>query len=142
MRMRGGALAIGLAAAAGGFWLGVAAAEAPAVALLVSGSKTIIGQPLQYPAGTPKVTAAVVTLQPGDSTGWHRHDVPVLGYMVEGELTVDYGPDGTRTYRKGEAFLEAFRTDHDGKNSGDGPASVLAVYMGAEGAANTVPRGE
>ena len=80
-------------------------------------------------------------MQPGEATGWHRHDAPLFAYMLAGELTVDYGGDGRRVYRAGDAFLEAFKSEHNGTNTGAEVAQVLAVFMGAEGVANTVSRG-
>jgi quercetin dioxygenase-like cupin family protein len=102
-------------------------------------SETVIGQPITYPPGQAKVTAAMVAMEPGQETGWHRHEVPLFVFMLEGELTVDYGPDGTRSYRAGDAFVEALGSPHDGRNTGSSPVKLLAVWMGAEGAANTVP---
>jgi quercetin dioxygenase-like cupin family protein len=110
----------------------------PPLEVLVQSGSSILGQPLAYPPGTPQVTAAIVTLEPGQSTGPHHHAVPLLGYILDGALTVDYGPDGSRTYAAGEAFLEAFRTPHDGHTAGDAPVRLLAVYIGAEGTPNTV----
>lgn len=108
----------------------------PVSPLLATGA-TILGQPLSYPAGKPKVTAAILTLEPGASTGWHRHAVPVFAYILEGEVTVDYGPHGKRVYRKGDSLMEAIDAAHDGRNTGEGIARILAVFMGAEGVANT-----
>ncbi len=110
----------------------------PPLDVLLSGSETVIGQEIAYPAGTPIVTAAIVTMLPGQETGWHVHDAPLFAWMLNGELTVDYGPDGERTYRAGDAMLEAFRTRHNGRNSGEQDARLLAVFMGARGVANTV----
>jgi quercetin dioxygenase-like cupin family protein len=42
-----------------------------------------------------------ITLQPGQQTGWHTHPVPLLGYILEGELTVNYGPQGERVAAPG-----------------------------------------
>ncbi len=127
-----------------GLMVGFAAAkvEYPPLQMLLQSGTTIIGQPIAYPAGTPEVTAAIVTLQPGQETGWHRHNVPVLGYMLDGELTVDYGADGKRVYHAGDTFLEAFKTEHNGKTTSAEPSRVLAVFMGAEGVKNTVVKGE
>jgi quercetin dioxygenase-like cupin family protein len=106
---------------------------------LLSTEKTVLGQTLAYPAGAPaKVTAAIVAMQPGAETGWHQHDVPLFGYMLEGELTVDYGAKGTRVYRKGDALMEAIDVPHNGRNTGAGVARILAVFMGAGGVPNTV----
>ena len=112
----------------------------PPLEVLLKATRSVLGQPLAYPKGTPEITAAIVTLEPGRETGWHRHDVPLLGYILEGALTVDYGPAGSRTYDAGDAFVEAFGTDHDGRNDGAVPVRLLAVYMGAEGAPNSVMR--
>lgn len=105
--------------------------------LLVTG-ETILKQPFSYPTGKPKITAAIVTMPPGGTTGWHEHPVPVFGYVLEGEITVDYGPHGKRVYRKGDSLMEAINTAHDGHNTGQGVARILAVFMGAEGVENTM----
>lgn len=109
----------------------------PPVEVLLQTGTTILGQDFSYPDGTPNVTVAIITMQSGDQTGWHVHDVPLIGYMLEGEITVDYGPDGQRTYRRGDALVEAFQTRHQGTNTGAEPARILAVFVGAEGVANT-----
>ncbi|MEO1092210.1 MAG: cupin domain-containing protein [Pseudomonadota bacterium] len=125
----------------GALTTGAVLAQTPPIStdLRLETSTTVIGQPIVYPSGTPEVTVAIVTIEPGASTGWHRHEVPVIGYVLEGELTVDYGPDGTRLYRPGDALAEALGTEHDGTNTGDVPTRLLAVYLGAEGVANSTP---
>jgi quercetin dioxygenase-like cupin family protein len=110
----------------------------PAAALLSTGT-SIVGEPLRYPAtGAARVTAAIVTLAPGQSTIVHRHGVPLFAYILEGELTVDYGAHGTRTYRAGQAFMEAMAVPHSGRNSGTQPVRLIAVYMGADGSADVI----
>jgi len=105
--------------------------------LLQSGTD-VLGQPLAYPPGSPNVTAAIVTIPPGGRTGLHSHEVPLFAYVLEGELTVDYGDKGTKTYRAGEAVLEAQNWPHDGTNTGSVPMKLLAVYMGGSDKRNTV----
>lgn len=101
---------------------------------LLTTSKTVAGEAITYPVNAPaKITAAIITLPSGASTGWHTHGVPLFGYILEGELTVDYGVQGVRTYRAGDGFMEAEEAPHDGRNAGTGDARILAVYMGAEG---------
>ncbi|KUO57588.1 MAG: hypothetical protein APF80_05505 [Alphaproteobacteria bacterium BRH_c36] len=139
-RIAGGSTAIaafGVICFLGG--LSVAREPAPAVAVLMSTGKTVIGQPIDYPTGSPaKVTAAVITMQPGQSTGWHRHDVPLFGYMLEGEITVDYGPKhGKKVYAKGDTLMEAIGEPHYGAATSSGPASILAVFVGADDVKNT-----
>lgn len=111
----------------------------PAVPLLSTG-KNIVGETIRYPTtGPAHVTAAIVTLAPGARTIAHKHGVPLFAYILEGELTVDYGARGKRTYNKGQAFMEAMDVAHFGLNTGAQPVRLLAVYMGAEGARDVIP---
>jgi quercetin dioxygenase-like cupin family protein len=110
----------------------------PAVPLLSTG-KNIVGETIRYPKGNAHVTAAIVTLAPGARTIAHRHGVPLFAYILSGELTVDYGAHGTRTYKQGDAFMEAMDVAHFGINRGAEPVRILAVYMGADGARDVIP---
>jgi quercetin dioxygenase-like cupin family protein len=140
----GPALALLLAAKAA---LAEPAAPAPLAAEAHSGERmvlstgtTVTGEPIRYPSGAPaRITAVEITLAPGQQTGWHMHPVPVFGYILEGELTVDYGVKGERTYRTGEGFMEAMNERHNGRNSGQGPVKILAVVIGEEGVRASLP---
>ena len=115
------------------------AAVAPGERMVLTTSTTVTGEPIRYPSGGPaKITAVVITLQPGQQTGWHTHPVPLFGYILEGELTVDYGTKGKRIYRKGDGLAEAMNEAHDGRNTGPGPMKILAVFIGQEGEPGTV----
>lgn len=115
-----------------------AQASYPAVPLLSTGT-TVVGEPIRYPqTGPAQVTAAIVTLAPGGRTVLHKHGVPLFAYILEGELTVDYGAHGTRAYRPGQSFMEAMDVAHFGVNRGAQAVRLLAVYMGAEGAHDVI----
>ena len=123
----------------GGQW---ASAEMPLQRLfpLISTSTTATGEAITYPTSGPAaVSAFILTLQPGEETGWHKHNVPGFGFMLEGEATVDYQGHGTRTYKAGEALIETVGVAHNGRNSGTGPLRILAVFMGADGIKTTEP---
>jgi quercetin dioxygenase-like cupin family protein len=105
---------------------------------LLQGGTDVLGAPLVYPEGPVNITTAIVTIPPGGTTGWHSHEVPLFAHILEGELTVDYGDKGTKTYRAGDSVFEAVNWPHNGTNSGDVPMRLLAVYMGGGGKANTV----
>jgi len=110
------------------------------LAPLLSTGKTIVGEPITYPSSGPAhVTAAIVALAPGAKTILHTHGVPLFAYILEGEITVDYGTHGSRTYQQGQAFMEAIDVPHYGINTGTQPMRLLAVYMGAQGARDVVP---
>jgi quercetin dioxygenase-like cupin family protein len=132
--------------------LNPAAAQAPALAqsppahvysgvrTVLSTGETVTGEPIRYPTGAPaQLTALEITLQPGQQTGWHTHPVPLFGYILEGELTVDYGAKGQRIYRKGDGLAEAMNEAHNGRNLGQGPVTILAVFAGMEGVPNSAP---
>jgi quercetin dioxygenase-like cupin family protein len=130
--------------------LGPAAAETVApvppahvysgVRTVLSTGNTVTGQPIRYPSGAPaQLTAVEITLQPGQQTGWHTHPAPLFGYILEGELTVDYGAKGQRTYVKGEGLAEAMDEAHNGRNMGQSPVTILAVSIGTQGVPASVP---
>ena len=114
-----------------------AVAESAGTRAVLSTGTTVTDEPIRYPSGTPHITAVELTFKPGQQTGWHVHPVPLFGYVLEGELTVDYGAKGKRTYRKGDALIEAMNEAHNGRNTGRRPLKILVVYMGADGVPNT-----
>jgi len=100
---------------------------------VLSTGKTIMGETVVYPDGPAKVTATIVTMAPGEVGGLHTHGIPLLGYVLDGVLTVDYGDKGKRVYRAGDAVMETISVPHRGINTGNTPMRVLVVYMGADG---------
>lgn len=102
--------------------------------LLDTGTDTL-GAPIKYPAGTPHITSQLVTLAPNTTSTPNVHQTPMYLQVLEGELTVDYGPKGKKVYKAGDAFVEAQGLPHHGI-AGDKPVTFVAVYIGAEGVAN------
>lgn len=108
----------------------------PSVEVL-STSTTVIGETIRYPTtGPAKVTSTIVTLGPHSEAALHVHPAPMYAYILEGEVMVDYGPHGKRTYTQGQALMEAMTAPHKGINATDRPVRILCVFMGAEGTAN------
>jgi len=111
----------------------------PAITLLSTGT-TVAGEPIRYPRdGDAHVTAVIITLAPGARGALHKHGVPMFAYILAGEITVDYGPKGKRTYKTGEALMEAMDVAHFGENTGSEPMRLIAVYMGADRAQDVIP---
>ena len=109
--------------------------------LLDAQELTTLDQPLAYPKKTPaQVSSDILTLEPGQETGWHRHRVPQYVYILEGTLSVEYDAGVVKQYAPGTAYLEAEDIWHNGTNAGEDTVRMLTVYMGAEGAKNTVER--
>ncbi len=106
---------------------------------LLETGETVIGQPINYPSDrTPKITALIVTVAPGEQTVVHKHPVPLFGYVISGEIEVEYDGKGTKRYAAGHAFMEAIDWWHKGKNVGAVPARLLIVYMGSERLPNVI----
>lgn len=112
----------------------LAQSPAPAPGFIIQTDKTAVGESLELPNGPAEVLASIVTLQPGESTPWHRHGAPMFGYILEGEVTVDYGERGRKTYRQGAGLVEAMAVSHAGTNTGSAPVKILTVYFAPKGA--------
>ena len=98
---------------------------------LLSTENTIIGEPIYYPGGgRADVQSLIVVMNPGEKTVWHKHGVPLFAYILSGDLRVNYGDKGERTYHAGDAFMEAMDQFHQGQNIGKEPVRILAVFMG------------
>ena len=107
--------------------------------IILSSSETILGQKIVYPTGSQAlITSAIITFQPGAVTGLHRHDVPLFGYLMQGELTVTYETGEVKTFHPGDSLLEALGTPHSGENTSKGITKIFVVFAGAEGVPNTV----
>lgn len=113
-------------------------AQASVEKLLVT-SINYAGQPLAFPLnGKPEVTALVVHLPPGSSTGWHKHPVPVYAYMLEGEMTIRTENGVEKRFMKGEPIIEVVNLLHNGTCTGKSTASLVVFYTGVEGVPNVI----
>lgn len=98
---------------------------------LFCASTNAVGQPIEYPRnGTPEVTAFIAEMAPGEKTTWHQHPVPLLGYILEGELTVRQADGETRVVRTGEISLESIGRVHQGSNEGTVPCKMIVFVVG------------
>lgn len=106
------------------------ASETASSFTILDTGKTVIGQDISYPSGLPKIISKIVTIPVGAETGTHIHEYPMFAYVLEGEIMVDYGDEGIKTFAKGDSLIEAINFDHNGKNLGNEPAEILVVLMG------------
>ena len=97
---------------------------------LLDTEMTNIGQKIHYPNGEPaQIQSFLVQLAAGAETGAHKHPIITYGYMIAGTLKISYEGGRTKTYKKGDAFIEAVNTIHNGKNIGKKPAKILVVFI-------------
>jgi quercetin dioxygenase-like cupin family protein len=110
---------------------------------LLSTNHSVLDEPLTLPSGgAMQVASSIITVNPGEATAWHRHGVPLYAYILEGDLSVDYGEQGVREYPAGTAFMEAMHQWHRGQNHGALPVRILAVYIGLDDAPAVIVRPE
>ena len=106
--------------------------------MLLQASKTPSGQPLEFPQLRNQFMALLVEIAPGGQVGRHMHPVPVMVYVLEGELTVEADGQQPRTYKAGQAAIEVVNTWHNGLNRAGIPLKFLAVFTGEEGKPVTI----
>jgi quercetin dioxygenase-like cupin family protein len=100
--------------------------------LLLESSTHGDGVPIVYPKGTPLVTVRITEVPPGVIIPKHRHQIPLIVYMLEGDLTLHIDNGTVRVAKQGEAFIEAWNW-HYGQNATDKTVRLLAVYPGEVG---------
>jgi quercetin dioxygenase-like cupin family protein len=105
-----------------------------AVEILLQATVNSVGQSITYPRdGTPEVTTLFIEMAPGEETGWHQHPVPLLGYILAGELTVYQVSGERRVVRAGEVSLESVSVVHNGINEGATPCKMVVFAVGQQG---------
>lgn len=107
---------------------------------LLNATETVVGERLSYPSGAAVVSSLIVSMAPGEATGWHKHGVPSYAYILAGQVTVEYEGVGRRAYKQGDAFMEAMDRWHNGINDGAEPCRILVVFIGAAGSQSVVRR--
>lgn len=89
------------------------------------------GHPLVYPATGPAEShGLIVEIPAGQETGWHRHPVPCLAYVLEGEIRVHLRNGDVKVIQAGQAIAEFVDLDHNGVNPGPGPARLVFFVIG------------
>lgn len=110
---------------------------------LLKTDTTSIGQKITYPEFTdPAVTMLKITIPPGKSTGWHKHNIPVFAYVVKGTLTVELEDHREMKFKEESTFAEMRNTYHNGKNMEDSDLVLIAIYMGGKGQKLSIPKEE
>ena len=114
-------------------------AEPISATVLLQSHTTNTGDALAYPrTNAAEVTTMIVEIAPGASTAPHRHPVPSVAYMLQGELEVRAEGGIVNRYKAGDAFLETIDRTHQGFNVGTTPVRILVTYIGVKGEPVTV----
>ena len=115
------------------------AAEGVKITTVMQGSKTLLGQKIEYPnTDKAEMTALLVEMEPGSEVGLHMHPVLLVVYVMEGKLTVEMQDGSIHHIDAGQAFLEVVNTWHNGLNKEKTPLKFFVVFAGEEGKANLI----
>ena len=80
-----------------------------------------------------EAVTAMAELDPGASSGQHRHSGDEIGYVLEGTLTLEQDGKPTRALSAGEAFLIPAGTVHNALNTSPATVRVLVSYVAPKG---------
>jgi len=108
---------------------------------VLKAQRTWIGQDIVYPEGQAEMSGVVIEMMPGGETGWHKHPVPSVGYVIEGQLEVHFKNGDVKKLNAGEAAAEAVDVWHNGVNIGEGPVKLVVFYVGTANIKLTEPQG-
>jgi quercetin dioxygenase-like cupin family protein len=91
--------------------------------------------------GERDVAAATVEYAPGAASAPHRHSGPVLGYVLEGAMVMQFGDQSPVTYTTGQMFFEPEGGIHQVSRNASSVnrAKILAIIFGKKGEQLTVP---
>jgi quercetin dioxygenase-like cupin family protein len=108
------------------------------VTSLLKTTKAWDGEQIVYPEGQAEVTALLVEIAPGESTGWHQHPVPSFGFLVEGTLEITLVDGRVKRMEPGEALSEVTDTMHNGRAVSKTPVKIVVFYAGVIDKALTI----
>lgn len=105
---------------------------------VISTTKTAIGQPIVLPAKDAQVIVTVLEIAPGTKLPRHKHPFQRYGYVMQGELTVEYDGGQHQIFHTGDFIVEALDTWHFGTNTGTVPVKLLVIDQVEAGKTNTI----
>ena len=70
---------------------------------------------------------------PGAAVPKHTHPGEEVGYILQGELTVEVEGKPAQTLKAGDSFFIPAGTVHSGKNASKSPTVVLSTYIVEKG---------
>ena len=74
-----------------------------------------------------------VEIPVGGREGRHTHPGPLMVYIAEGAITLDYEGQPTKTYKVGDTFYVEAGKIHEGINMGNVPARAIATFVTPKG---------
>lgn len=95
------------------------------------------GGAVVYPKGPAEITSVKLHIKAGQTTPFHCHPIPTLGYVLKGDIEVETKQGKKTLLHQGQSAVEVMKTLHRGKAIG-GATELIVFYAGAESIPNTV----
>jgi quercetin dioxygenase-like cupin family protein len=86
-----------------------------------------------------EVYLGTAEIAPGASAGRHFHDGHEIGYVLEGTARFEVEGQAPVDLKPGDHYRVDAGRRHDARNTGTGPAKVLAIYLIEKGKPLAVP---
>lgn len=104
---------------------------------LLKTQKSWNGGDIYYPQGQAEITSIKLRIEKDQTTKFHCHPVPTLGYILKGHLEIESINGKKIEMHEGESLVELMRTVHKGRAI-YGPVDIIVFYAGSTTLPNTV----
>ncbi len=93
--------------------------------------KVLMQRDLPMPGWTASLVSVEIPV--GGREGRHTHTGPLLVYVQDGAITLDYEGQPTKTYKAGDTFYVEAGKIHEGINNGNVAAKAIASFITPKG---------
>ena len=103
-------------------------------------SETIEGENFMYPKGKAEMRLIRVEVDKGATIPMHSHQIPLMGHIERGELTLKKVSGLSETFKEGDSFVLSSNTPpHTIGNTVNIPAVMWVAVASAEGIPTLTP---
>ena len=85
----------------------------------------------RFPSPVPgwEIVQSLAEIPEGVASGRHSHPGPEVGYIVRGDVAIEFADRPTLTLRTGDPFLIPAGVIHDARNIGTVTTKMLSTYV-------------
>ena len=86
-------------------------------------------QRLPSPVRGWEIVQPLAEIPEGVASGWHSHPGPEVGYIVRGNVAMEFDDRPTLTLRTGDPFMIPPGVVHNARNTGTVTTKMLSTYV-------------
>jgi quercetin dioxygenase-like cupin family protein len=85
----------------------------------------------RFPSPIPgwEIVQSLAEIPEGVASGWHNHPGPEVGYIVRGDVAMEFDDRPTLTLRTGDPFMIPPGVIHNARNIGTVTTKMLSTYV-------------